>query len=81
MRPKLAIAIALVVVMVGFTYLAPIIYVPAVPPSHCNGFCMLGGHGAYYVSLPYQKIGQCAWYWVGNPGTYELINTPFGSFG
>jgi hypothetical protein len=71
-----------VAVAIGFAYLAPIVYVPAVPLSGCDALCALGGHGQYYVSVSYQMIGQGAWYWPANPiGTYELINTPFGSFG
>ena len=82
MRPKLALGIALVMVVVGFAYLAPMISVPAVPPSGCNFSCAFGGHGEYYVSVSYRLIGQGAWYWPANPhGTYELINTLFGSFG
>src|SRR5580658_6644183 len=81
LRRKLALAMGLVVVAIGFAYFAPIIYVPAVPPSNCDFLCASGGHTQYYVSVSYRLIGQGAWYWPTKPtGTYELINTPFGSF-
>ena len=82
LRRKFALVVGLLVVVIGFAYLAPIIYVPGVPPSDCNFLCAPGGHGPCYVSVSYRLIGQGAWYWPANPiGTYELINTPFGSFG
>lgn len=82
MKARVIVAVASVVAILAFIYFVPIIYVPAVPPSGCNGLCMFGGHGAYYTSISYRLIGQGAWYWPAKPqGTYELINTPFGSFG
>jgi hypothetical protein len=82
LRPKLALGLGLVVVVIGLAYFVPVIYIPAVPESGCNGLCASGGHAQYYVSISYRLIRQGAWYWPGRPsGTYELINTPFGSFG
>lgn len=81
MQARVVVAVVGVIAVLAFAYLVPIYYVPAVPPSGCNELCMSGGHSAYYVSLSYNFLGQGAWYWPGHPGTYELINTPFGSFG
>ncbi|HUH99649.1 MAG TPA: hypothetical protein VLY65_01275 [Nitrososphaerales archaeon] len=93
MRPKLALVVALVVVALGFAYLAPVINIPAQSQSGCNSSCappgpgytvsspLTGGLSDHYVSLSYRLIGQGAWYWAGPDGTYELLNTPFGSFG
>lgn len=79
---KAKIAIAALIAVLAFVYFVPIYYIPAVPPSGCNELCMSGGHGPYYVSISYKIFGTGAWYWPANPqGTYELINTPFGSFG
>jgi hypothetical protein len=82
MTARVAVAVVSLVVVLAFAYFVPIIYVPAVSEGMCNVLCGFGGHAPYYTSISYRLIGQGAWYWPGHPqGIYELIDTPFGSFG
>ena len=82
MKAKTTVALGGVIAVLAVAYFVPIYYVPAVSPSDCNLSCALGGHGSYYVSISYKFLETGAWYWPTHPqGTYELINTPFGSFG
>jgi hypothetical protein len=74
---RTALAIALVVVVVGFAYFVPIIYVPAVVPV-CNVLCSLSGQPQYYASISFRLIGQGATH-GGLYGDYHLT-TPFGGF-
>jgi hypothetical protein len=72
-------ALAFMVIVMGFGFFVPIIYIPAVQPS-CNGLCSLSGHTQYYVSISYRLIRHGALYWPANQhGTYE-VTTLFGSY-
>jgi hypothetical protein len=68
----------MVVLVLGFAYLAPVVYVPAVMPSNCSLECAAGGTAQHYVSVSYRLIGQGAFYWPHGP--YELVNTPIGNY-
>lgn len=77
MKTKVSVTVVGVIAILAFAYFVPVIYVPALPPTPISG-----GLGAHYVAISYKLIGQGAWFWPTHPqGTYEVINTPFGSFG
>lgn len=63
MKKRIALALAVVCLIPAFVFLAPVLYVPAAPPSDCNFSCALGGHAAYYASMGQSLWGVGACYW------------------